>query len=195
MDEYIINNEKPVVWNRSTTSELHNFCDACGMVLFILIFYTHDYFSFCFALIWKFGQTIGPKVLECLRTHLFSGCNHSIEEADSIMHGLESLIYANEGDKSNPRISFSAVSCKNNCGTVYCSEICFSHSMTAGHYFLCKDAEHELSRIRTFDTRGHLGMALKLYAIIARRTVTKFQSVLNCYVNSIRRITWQHLIQ
>ena len=120
-------------------------------------------------------QTLGPSLLECLRSHL--NANRSVIMATDIMESLSQFLYHHEDERNDPLLSAQCIDCDNSCGAQYCSESCSQEAkMTEGHQFICHRASEALNQIRSVDSRGHLELAVKLYAKFATAAIQLFYS-------------------
>ena len=161
------------MWNRlHRDSLIHGYCDQCGIVNYYFLF-LFSFFVILDKVFLNFFQTLGPSLLECLRSHLKA--NRNVSDATEIMESLSQILYHHEDEYNDPLLSAHCIDCENSCGAQYCSEVCYEEAkMTEGHLFICHRAAEALINIRSVDSRGHLELAVKLYSKFAVTTIQEF---------------------
>ena len=139
--ELIIKDEKPLVWNqlqKDGKKIYHPNCSNCGAI-------------------------IGSCLFKYINADLK---DFPSEKSESIMEVLnDTMAKLNVSPSSNE--SILSITCKNECGAIYCNEECLSTANSSGHLFNCKHSELKINELRNLDLRGHFGLALKFYSLIA----------------------------
>ena len=141
----IVHDEVPFVWQSVSVpgSCFHKFCDECGTVL-------------------------AKELIEELAG--FMELEDTVNR-EQLLPVLQELLPFNV-----KRCRYTNNSCNNNCGVMYCSDQCMNLGQSKGHSWLCESyqtVQNSTQQMHATDTKGHYGLAAKIYARIAAQCLER----------------------